>query len=285
MSNLRSYATLAQLRARNTVAAADTTDDARMLAKLRAATTALEERTARTFQPLVEARKFDYHDTQRVMFRSQDLLTLTSLVDGYGLTIDPAAIIKLGGANDTYGPYYGLELDPAKAYMGYLTTRRRAITISGVWGWHDDYGNAWHTSADSVQDGAGINASVTTITVTSSTGADSWGQTPRFSAGQLIQIDSEWLHITATTASTLTVVRGVNGTIAATHALNAPISVYEPARIITEVTLRWAAFLMAQDDTDFGHTVITPLGDKIVPARIPPDLDELLRPLVKVRAS
>src|SRR5258708_29010111 len=205
MSNLRSYATLAQLRARNNVAASDTTDDSRMLAKLRSATQEIERVTGRIFQPISEARKFDWADSFTLWFRAQDLLSLTSIVDGQGNTISSSAIIKLGGANDTYGPYYAVELDPTKAYFLYQTTTTRALTVTGIWGYHDDFANAFHDSAVTVSADSGT----TTITTSPNGGADAWGQFPAISAGHLIQIESEWLHVLYVPDSThITVSRG-----------------------------------------------------------------------------
>jgi hypothetical protein len=118
------------------------------------------------------------------------------------------------------------------------------VTVTGVWGWHDDYDNAY-AHVDDVQDGAGINATVTTITVADADGADLDGFQPRFSAGNLIQIGSELMDVTAvdTGANTLTVRRGVNGTTAAAHAVNADINVYQIPETIRRITARQAALL------------------------------------------
>ncbi|HVO43306.1 MAG TPA: hypothetical protein VMT34_11815 [Aggregatilineales bacterium] len=284
MSALKAYATLAQLRARNQVASGDTSDDMRYLAKLRAASAAIDRYTLRSFQPVVETRKFDWIDAGRLTFRSQELLSLTSVIDGSGRTIDPTAIVLQGGANDATGPYYGFILDPSKAYLLFLTTPVRAIVISGMWGYHDDWANAFHDSGDTVQD-ASLSASATTITVTNTAGTDTWALTPRFSAGQMIQIDSEWLAVLATASTTLTVVRGINGTTAAVHAQTTKISVYAPPADINEACARWAAFLLAQDDTDFTHSVTVPLGATVIPPQAPPDIARLLDPYVKKRVA
>src|SRR5579859_3908392 len=195
MSALRAYCTLAQLRTRQQLAATDTSDDPRLLAKIRAASAEIERFTGRVFQPILEARTFDYQDSLSLTFRGQDLLTLTTLVDGAGVTIAPSAIILKGATqsgNTANGPFYGLELDPTKAFLLYITTKTRAISVTGIWGWHDDYPNAWIASTLTVS--GSLDAVSTTIPTSANptTTADAWGQSPGISAGALVQVDSEW---------------------------------------------------------------------------------------------
>ncbi len=276
LHSLHSYATLAQLRARQGDGASDTSNDARYLVKLRRASALIDAETGRTFQPVIGARQFDYEDPVRLLWRGFDLLQLTSVEDGCGL-VDPDAVVMLGY------PCYGVEI--VGMYLTYQTTKVQAITVTGVWGWHNIYPLAWRPTGQTVQDAGGINASVTTITVTATGAADAWGQTPCLSAGQLIQIESEWMQVIATTATTVSVVRGVNGTTAATHASGTPISVYEAPVDIQEVCLLWAAYLVAEDSTDLGKVAIDQTGHGTVPARKPKGIDEGLRPYCRVRVA
>ena len=121
---LNSYATLSAFRQRLALAAADTGDDDRLLAKLRAATAQIDRYTARSFAPLIATRRFNWHGARTLLLRGYDLLELTSITNGDGSMVDPTAIIALGGVN---GPIIGIELDPTKAFFVYLTTRTREI--------------------------------------------------------------------------------------------------------------------------------------------------------------
>jgi hypothetical protein len=283
--NLCTYATLTAFRERQGLAADDTADDARMLAKLRAATAQIERYTGRSFLPVVATRHFDWHDARTLLFRGYDLLELTSITNGDGTTVDPAAILPFGGTN---GPIVGVELDTTRGFFVYLTTKTRALTVTGVWGWHDDYANAWKPSGDTIPAG-GINASVTTFTVASVSGADGWNLSPRFQPGQLLRVDTEYMSLVAADASTntLTVVRGVNGSTAADHAASAPISVYVPPADIAEIALRWAAWLYKTEDAgDFGGVTAEPaLGQIAVPPAIPADLAVTLATLRHVGSA
>jgi hypothetical protein len=283
--NLCTYATLTAFRERQGLDDGDTADDARMLAKLRAATAQIERYTGRSFLPVLATRHFDWHDGRTLLFRGYDLLELTSITNGDGTTVDPAAILPFGGIN---GPIVGVELDMTRGFFVYLTTKTRALAVTGVWGWHDDYARAWKPSGDTIPAG-GVNASVTTFTVASVSGVDGWNLAPRFQPGQLLRVDAEYMGLVAADASTntLTVVRGVNGSTAAAHAASASISVYVPPADIAEIALRWAAWLYKTEDAgDFsGMTAEPTLGQIEVPPSIPADLAVTLATLRHVGSA
>ena len=91
---------------------------------------------------------------------------------------------------------------------------------------------------------AGINATVTTITVTDADGVNYLNDTPRFDIGQMIKIGTEYMAIVAVNTSTqaLTVIRGIRGSTAAIHANSAAISVFIPEPDITRATTLIAFF-------------------------------------------
>ncbi len=282
MSTLNTYATLDQLRARQNLAVADTADDARFLTKLRAASAQIDRHIGRTFSPSVGTRLVDYRSVRTLLFRTGDLLELTTLTNGDGSIIDPSAIILLGGI---FGPFYGIELDVTKAFFLYMTTKTRCLSVTGVWGWHDDYANAWRASGDAITT-FGISAGSTTLTVSNAAGADSWNNSPRFQIGQLLRIESEYLHLIGVNTATnaLTVVRGANGSAPAAHVVSTPISVYVPPVDVTEIALRWAGWLLRLEDSgDYGGQTSDPmLGGGRVPSAFPPDLVDELVALRKV---
>jgi hypothetical protein len=285
MPALACYATLPFLRRRQGLFETELSDDSKLLAKLRAATREIDNATRRSFQPVQEARAFDWESERYLGFRSFDLLKLTSIVDSLG-TKQTDAIFLLGGTQSAYnavGPFYGVELDLTKDYFQYLTTKMRAITVNGIWGWHDDYASAWIDSGVTVQ--SSLNSSATAITTSENdtNTADAWGRTWPSDAncgtvqiGHLIQIDSEWMQVVDYTDSThLRVVRGANGTTAASHSTNAVISIYEPPADIQDICAQWAAYLNAQDSTDFGKVTIDAMGNKSIPPSLKGIKDKL----------
>ncbi len=91
------------------------------------------------------------------------------------------------------------------------------------------------------------------------------------------------MHLVAANSGTnaLTVVRGANGSTAASHAAGTPISIYAPPADIAEIALRWAGWLYKMEDAgDFGSASAEPaIGSIAVPPAIPPDLVEMLASL------
>lgn len=137
-----------------------------------------------------------------------------------------------------------------------------SIVFTGWWGYRTNYGTeGFLDSGDAIQDVGGINASVTTITVSNANGADYYFQTPRFSPGNLIRIENELCAIWSidATAKILSVRRGQNGTTAAAHAQNTAISVWYPEDDIVRAATRWAALLYARRGA-FEKMTVTGVG-------------------------
>jgi hypothetical protein len=205
------------------------------------------------------------------------LLELTSATNGDGTAITLSVLLYHPA---TLYPKYGTSLKVQSSQVWTSDTYgecEQVIALTGVWGYHDDYSRAWVLSGDAVADALGLNASVTTINVTNSSGAASDLISPRFQAGQLIKVDSEYIDITSITGNALTVVRGVYGSTAAAHLTAAPISVYRPMADVTMAVIRLTAWRYRQKDANvFDATVILGTGVKTTPSATPPDVDDLI---------
>jgi hypothetical protein len=120
--------------------------------------------------------------------------------------------------------------------------------VTGWWGYHEDWSNAWQDSQDTVENDP-LTSTGTSISVNDADGADLFGNTPRFKVGQTLRIETEYVYVTAVTAATtntLTVIRGVNGTTAAAHDQNTAIYVYRPMHEIEQAALRLSHWLYGQ---------------------------------------
>jgi hypothetical protein len=197
------------------------------------------------FAPYIEQRTFPL-TTDRISTAFNTFLLRMPI-------LDVTAVVKQTTALTSATELYTLDNEVAtmlwlsnSAYDWYPTqsTLKQQLYVTGIWGYHDDYDNAWE-SVDTVQDVGGINASVTSITVADADGADLDGFTPRFSPGHMLQIGTEWLDVTAvnTTTNVLTVRRGVNGSTAAAHTNGAAIATFRVDERIRRVTARQAALL------------------------------------------
>ncbi len=236
-------ATLTALRQHLGLSSSDTSDDARLLGVLQAASAHVERAAARRFVPRVATLKHLVEKFEPLYITLyDDLLSLISVVDGDGSTISLSDVIAAPDA----APYSLLHLTNGRAFVrSYLTP----VAVTGVWGWHDRPTEMWRSSGDSVQNNP-LSNSGTSLSVSSVNGADAAGQTPRLQVGHLLKIDEEYLRVLAISGNTLTVLRGVNGTTAAQHSQNTTIYTFQPAPDVHLLTLRWAAWLYREGDTD-----------------------------------
>lgn len=235
--------TLHRLRQRLGLAADDTADDARLLEALNMASAQIERAAERHFTPRRQAIRHSLSSSLELLL-DDDLLELIALTNGDGSPIPLSNVLLL----PSDGPASILRLTGSSAFV-WNDTPLIAVTVTGIWGWHDRWGDAWRDSADAVQDNP-LTASATTLTVADAGGTDSMGEQPRFQVGHLLKIEDEYLSVLAVNAATntLTVRRGANGTTAASHAQNTPVSVYQPPADVTALVLRRAAWLYKEPD-------------------------------------
>jgi hypothetical protein len=152
---------------------------------------------------------------------------------------------------------------------------KQVIALSGLWGFHERYQEAWVDSLDSVENIGGITSGATSITVNDADGdASDMGKT-RFQAGQMILIDSEFLYVTGvnTTTNTLTVQRGYNGSTAAAHDKDDVIYIWRPMPIVVKACVRLVQWMYTQKDVDnFDRTFVVGTGVVSVPTALPADV-------------
>lgn len=231
-------ATLYALRQQLGLADGDTTEDARLLMALEAASAAIENRTRRHFVPRMASltHSVDLQNATTLLLK-EDLLELQSLTNGDGSSISLSDVLVL---SDT-----SIRLTNG-AYFIYDDVAEDAIEVEGVWGYHPNWSNAWKDSGDTVQD-APLSASATSLTVTD---ADA-GSPERFQVGQLLRIEDEYLWVTAIDSATnvLTVERGVQGTTAASHTNGTGIDIYQVPQDIAMLTLNWALWFYREPDS------------------------------------
>lgn len=240
---MNEYATLGQLRAyleASNLTMADA-DDRKLLQYLTWASRRVERYChGRKFFPWSETRYEDYQEDTTVLILGEDLLELTTLtVDGVEISSSYYYLYP----RNRY-PKWRVEMDKGSGEIfTFSDTPQDAITLAGTWGWHDDYGNAWVDSGDTLQ--ANIDESATELTAGDVDGANVEGWEPRVSAGHLLKIDSEYLSVTETDVNddTVTVQRGANGTTAASHSSGATIYIYRPPEIVSGATLDLAKWI------------------------------------------
>ena len=258
------YCTRAQLRSYLGLDAPKAKGDDSLLDDLiQRASRAIDTHTRRWFYEKLDTREYDYPGRQR-LWLDADLLSLTTLtIDGTANTdykLRPQNVDAKQWIEMTYG---------TGSVFEWSDTPQDAVTVLGLWGYHDDYANAWTTSGDTVQNVTQISASGTALTVTAA---------ETFSERQTIKIGTEQLLITARNITTevLTVTRGVNGTTAAAHANATAITIWRPCADIEHIAIRLAGWYYRQKDAPYSRTANPAMGVVVEPAEIPPDVAKQL---------
>ncbi len=227
--------------------------------------------TRRHFFELAATHRFDYQEGHQLMLYDQDLLSLTTLTNGDGNALSTYYLYPL-----RFSPKRWIELDKSGGdIFTYSTTPQRCIQVAGLWGYHADYDYAWASSLDTVQDNP-LSNSATTLNVSDGN---------KFAIQQTIKIESEQLYITAIAPNALTVIRGVNGTTAASHVQTTAITIWIPDPDIVHWVTRLANWLYRQKDAPFEKTAFPAVGTVTIPAAMPVDIAAAAKGYRRVRVG
>lgn len=182
--------------------------------------------------------------------------------EGYPQGITPYTLLRITSSGSPWYSYLCDGCDPSYA------------TITGVWGYHSDYANAW-LSVDTLQ--AELSSGGLSMTVGNVDGEDSYGLAPRFSSGNLVKIEDEYLLVTDTDSglNKVELKRAMNGTSAALHANGTAIYRWETEEPIRRVVARQAAMLYARQGA-FQITSIDEVGVTSYPRDLLTELAEVL---------
>lgn len=254
------YATLAETKSQ--MEAYNSTDDMKLLSYIRQVSnridrTFMPKRRAPVFAPYIETRSNFRLEGERVnsqdgtFYFGEPLLALTAVTVG---TQTPVVGTDVQLYQGEVAPYRTLQLLDrcCNGWYRYVECTGCAaipfVTIAGTWGYNVDWSNAWLNTLQTVTNGGGIDADDTSFTVTDVDAANANGITPAFSTGNLIQIDTEWLEVTATNTSTntVTVKRGMNGSTAAAHAQGTAVYAFQVEEQIKRAVIRQAGFQYAK---------------------------------------
>jgi hypothetical protein len=230
----------------------------------------------RRFYPRSEVRYFDHPKDATRLVVDDDLLEVATsgfTTNNTGTTVSSSDYFLMCGVTYNLTPYDRIVLDTSgnQRVLEYTNTAQQTNAVTGIWGYHEDWSNAWENSQDTVEN-TPLAASGTSITVNDANGADVYGQKPRFKEQQLLKIEDEYVYMTAVdaTTDTLTVVRGVNGTTAAEHAQDVVISIYRPMLNIVQATKDLAKYIYLHKDTADGDVTMFPeAGAVTIPQGVP----------------
>lgn len=202
------------------------------------------------FGPWAETRQFILNaDSVSTYLQTFNLPVSSPLLSYSAVSVGGTALSNTALYPPSETPARGLRITDLNStwYTNQSTTTSVTfVSITGVWGYHADYSNAWpeyDTLAAAIS-----TTTATSMTVNDVDGSDPFGFTPRFSEGQLLLIDSEYIEVTKANAAsnTLTIRRGANGSTAATHSNGASIKVWQVDDPVRRVVARQSGLLYAR---------------------------------------
>lgn len=259
-----------------------------------AASRRIEQITGRVFMPYIEEKSFDFQHQYELVLE-EDLLNLITLKTNNGATTIPNAAVKtisdnrrkvqpynrieIVGDMDTTSPIPWNDI-PAPTRFFYKATPQDCNLVEGEWGYHEDYSSAWFTESTLT---AGIDNVVTTFAIADVSGPDTFGIVPAIKIHNLIRIDSELMLVLDRPDDISVVVRrGVNGSTAAAHLINANIEVFNTIYEVIQAAIMIAIYYDKQKDAQIFEVVgIEGMGSVKVPMGIPDEAASILSNLTK----
>lgn len=213
----------------------------------------------RAFIPYIQEKKFDYQFPRLLNLRD-DLLSVITLTNGDGSTMSSSEYF-LYPANET--PKRWIEPNDNGNPFYYDGTKQQAITLTGQWGYQDQY----EEGVDSVQNTTEISASGTALEVAT---------LGSFSVGMTLLIEDEQLFVKVVGDSNLAVLRGDNGTTAVAHANGTAIHAYTVPEDIMLCARALAARWLQRTAASWSEATGVPEAGFLVTARIPTEIKEMI---------
>ncbi len=257
----------------------DADDDALLVQIIATATRMAESYCNRALLPVRQTRYYDavgdhIDPDVRGLYLGVDLLEAVSVTNGDGTVITADQFI-LRDRNST--PHHEIQLKASSGLTWtYDTDWEAAIEVDGVWGYHPQYADAWIATGDTVQ--SAVDAATQTFTVSAADGKDARYQ-DRFQVGMLLRIDDEFVQLVAvdTGSNQLTVLRGQQGTTAATHDVGVSIASYAPPRDIEQAVISLTVWLHRNGASAGDAVHFMADGSTIINNRVPSNISDTLR--------
>jgi len=260
MTVTNGFCTLAEYKNWPAITSTDATDDTVLEKLIQAASRYIDNKSLRTFHPRIETRNYDIPDSEELRL-DDDLLEVTQFLNGDDTTISSSDYILLPA---NHYPKYAIKLRPATTVYWELDTtygNEQVLALSAVWGYHNRYSQRAWTNAGTL--GAAIS-STTTLTATLTAGH-------ACVTGQIWRIDNELLNGSIASNTATFIVRGDNGSTAATHTNGATVYYWNPQDDVKEAAIMLVSSLEKRraGESISSDTIATAAGVLITPRDVP----------------
>ena len=277
------------LNLNTTSASANATDDPTLLNFINRASRSIDKYTRRRFYPRLETRFYDYIQSQKI-FLDDDLLSLSTLKTQNGAcTVASGVLFLQTGQNWNRPPYNKIVIKTdSGSTFNYSGTTQRSNEVTGHWGYHEDYNNAWVDTGASLATAYTASAGSMNLAGAGSYGvgaSDTLGEYPRISVGDLIKIGDQFLQVIGGGTSgngQVNVVPYANGTAGASAAAGASIAKFSFEPDVEWAARRLTAWLYGERDTPYTtRTAFVQLGTLEIPQGMAVDIRQKLNRFVR----
>lgn len=281
---MNEYTTLNDARGYLSLASQNTSDDTQILEFIRSATREIKRACGRDFVPIARLQYYDIPDDDELEVNG-DLLESLGLSHLNGASeVDSSVYWLRTGEDWNIWPKDRIVLDDTSgSSFNYSGTPRRAVHLLGLWGYREDYDtDGWVDSMTTLASSAGSIITALSL-IGSSGGSNALGNTPRLQPQMLIRLGSgasqEIAYILSVTGSSLiNVIRGANGTTAASHAASIGIHTWSVEPDIEYCAKRLTAWQYHQARSPFtGELRALGMGVIEMPSTWPMDVKQRLQ--------
>jgi hypothetical protein len=224
--------------------------------------------------PRVSSSNFGAYDSRYPAYQAdpplrldEDLLEPVELLNGDGEEL-ASGTYMLEPANFT--PKNRIRLRSGYTWEPSEDGPEQAIQLSGLWGYHNRYAEAWVLGGIIDDDVEADDLSLPVADLGS------------FQIGQLARIDDEFLLVAGLDDSetpALEIERAFNGSQAAAHLDEAEIYIYRPMGTIVQIAMRLVKWRYEQRHNDaFDRSYVAGTGIVTTPTSLPADVERILGP-------
>ncbi len=234
----------------NITSVSDNSDDDLLKRFIAQASAVALRRSGRSFVPYLDTRLLDFYSSYHLNLDA-DLLEATAITNGNGESISLSDVRYLP-ANETPKWRISCKRSSGTTFQ-WQDDPEQAIEVTGIWGYHTDYANAWVDTLAVIPAGD-LSSSATTTTTPDAAALDAHGQ-PAFEVGGLYRIDSEFVKVVGVTLQTdptpddLTIRRAQLGTTAAAHSAGAAIERWQVLPGMEQLVVRLVTWSYQHRDT------------------------------------
>lgn len=281
------YTTLDSARDYLSLASSNESDNAQIVSFINRASRSIDKYCRRKFYPRRETRFYDYSD-QRQLKVDDDLLAVDTFNTNNGASTVASSVMWLAtGDNWNRPPYDRIVLSTnSGSLLNYTGTDQRANEVTGFWGYHEDWNNAWVDTGTSLAASYAVSGTSLSLAGAGSTGAGASDvnlDAPRISVGNLLKVEGEYFHVVGGNGPTQVLITPyANGTSGNNHPSGLQIYKFSPEPDVEFATLRLAGWLYGQKSAPYSEkTAYTQIGAISIPQALAVDVRDKLDRFVK----